>query len=338
MHRLTAAQRTHIIHLLNQGHSTLQIEGMTGCSTASISRIRNKHCSDLPKSTGGRPRKLSPSNVQYALRLITSRKAENAVQVTKTLKDITNRPLSSKTVRRALRKTGLKAVVKKKRPYLSKRHRKERMDFALAHLHWTVEDWKRVVYTDETKVNRLGSDGRKWVWKMPGEALSDRLVEGTVKFGGGNLMFWGCMFWEGVGYGSKIDGRMDADLYVSILGQELQQSLAYFKKKPEDVIFQQDNDPKHKSKKAMKWLEDSGMEVMIWPPQSADLNPIEHLWVELKARLSDYEKPPSSIGELWERTQDVWNEIPASVCQNLIESMPSRVEAVFKAKGGYTKY
>jgi hypothetical protein len=69
------------------------------------------------------------------------------------------------------------------------------MDFAMAHLHCTVEDWKRVVYTDETKVNHLGSDGRKWVWKRPGEeALSDRLVEGTVKFGGGNLMFWGCMF------------------------------------------------------------------------------------------------------------------------------------------------
>ena len=71
------------------------------------------------------------------------------------------------------------------------------MDFAMAHIHWTVDDWKRVVYTDETKVNRLGSDGRKWVWKMPGEGLSDRLVEGTVKFAGGNLMFWGPMFLGG---------------------------------------------------------------------------------------------------------------------------------------------
>jgi transposase len=120
MHRLTTAQRSQIIHLLNQGHSSLQIEGMTGCSTASISCIRNKFCPDLPKSTGGCPRKLSPSNVQYALCLITSRKAENAVEVTKTLQDITNQSLSSKTVHRALHHTGLKAVVKKKRPVLSK--------------------------------------------------------------------------------------------------------------------------------------------------------------------------------------------------------------------------
>jgi transposase len=93
---------------------------MTGCSTASISCIHNKFCPDLIKSTGGCPCKLSPSNIQYALCLITSHKAENAVEVAKTLQDITNQPLSSKTVCRALRNTGLKAVVKKKWPFLSK--------------------------------------------------------------------------------------------------------------------------------------------------------------------------------------------------------------------------
>ena len=56
---------------------------------------------------------------------------------------------------------GMKAVVKKKRPILSPKHRRERLDFALAHQEWTVEDWKKVVWSDETKINRLGSDGRK---------------------------------------------------------------------------------------------------------------------------------------------------------------------------------
>ncbi|KAF9471845.1 hypothetical protein BDN70DRAFT_819479, partial [Pholiota conissans] len=57
--------------------------------------------------------------------------------------------------------------------------------------------------------------------KKPEEGLSDRLVEGIVKFAGGNLMFWGPMFWKEVGYGAKIDGRMDADLYVSIMAHIL---------------------------------------------------------------------------------------------------------------------
>ena len=53
------------------------------------------------------------------------------------------------------------------------------------------------------------------MWKREGEGLNGRLVQVTVKFGG-SLMFWGCMFWEGVGYGTNIDERMDADLFVSI--------------------------------------------------------------------------------------------------------------------------
>ncbi len=57
-----------------------------------------------------------------------------------------------------------------------------------AHKDWTVEDWERVVWSDETKINCLGSDGCKWVWKRLGEGLSDRLVEGTVKFGEGSII------------------------------------------------------------------------------------------------------------------------------------------------------
>jgi len=115
----------------------------------------------------------------------------------------------------------MKAVVKHKRPYLKKQHRKARLDWAIAHQDWTVEDCKRVIYSDETKINHFGSDGRTKVWKMPGETLSDRLVEGTVKFGGGSVMMWGCMAWDGVGYACKIDGRMDADPYTQILEDEL---------------------------------------------------------------------------------------------------------------------
>jgi DDE superfamily endonuclease len=232
----------------------------------------------------------------------------------------------------------MKAVVKKKKPFLSKRHMKEQLDFAIAHQFWTMDDWKRVIWSDETKINRFGSDGRQWVWKGENQGLIPREVSGTLKFGGGSIMVWGCMLWEGPGFACRIEGPMDKELYTQILEEELQQSMEYYDLEVDDIIFQHDNDPKHTSKMATKWLSDHGFSVMVWPAQSADLNPIEHLWKHIKDRLKEYENPPKGVLELWERVEKEWNAIPAEVCQNLIESMPRRVEAVIKAKGGYTKY
>ena len=113
-----------------------------------------------------------------------------------------------------------------------------------------MEDWKRVIFSDETKINRLDSDGRKWAWKLPGEGLTDRLAQGTLKFGGGSVMVWGCMSWAGVGNCCRMDGRMDGDLYTAILDEDVMDSISHFGKTPSDTVFQQDSDPKHACKKA----------------------------------------------------------------------------------------
>ena len=265
-------------------------------------------------------------------------KASNAVQATNYISTIIPNPVSSETVRSVLRKNSFKAVVKKKKPLLSARHRQRRLAFALKYKEWTVEDWKRVIWSDETKINRLVSDGRQWVWKQKGEGLTEREVQGTVKYGGGNIMVWGCMGWNGVGHLAKVEGRMNADQYVSILEDNMLPSLEESGIPEEEVIFQQDNDPKHTSKKAKKWMEDNNITLLDWPAQSPDISPIEHQWVHLKRELAKYPTPPKGVCEMWERSAEVWNSIPPEVCQNLIESMPRRLEAVIRAKGGHTKY
>ena len=151
-------------------------------------------------------------------------------------------------------------------------------------------------------------------------------------------MIWGCMGWDGVGYMTRIEGRMDAPLYTSILDDELMRSVRYWKKPMAHYIFQQDNDPKHTSAMATNSLKRHHMRTMVWPSQSPDLNPIEHLWNHLKRQLNADENKPRGIEALWERTQEEWWKIPVEVVRNLIRSMPSRVEAVYKAKGGYVKY
>ena len=71
---------------------------------------------------------------------------------------------------------------------------------------------------------------------------------------------------------------------------------------------------------------------MEWPAQYPDLNSIEHLWNILKCKLNKYEEPPKGLCELWDRSAEEWNKITPKDCQNLIESLPRRLEAVYEAK------
>ena len=80
-----------------------------------------------------------------------------------------------------------------------------------------------------------------------------RLVHDTLKFGGGLLMVWGHTSWNGTGSACKIDGRIDGDLCIKVLEEELMPSIGYLHKTTSQVLFQQDSDPKHTCKKAKDW-------------------------------------------------------------------------------------
>lgn len=242
------------------------------------------------------------------------------------------------TLRNMLKRRGLKSAPKIKKPFLSSRHKKLRLEFAKKHQNWTIYDWRRVVFSDESKVNRIGSDGRKWCWKTPGVSLKEGHINSTFKYGGGSLMIWGCMTHKGVGNLVKIEGNMDSELYCQILEEDLVSSLEWYGLNLDQIIFQHDNDPKHSSRRTKTWLKDNNIHVLEWPPQSPDLNPIENLWGYFKFRLSSYEKPASGMIELWSRAEEEWNKISSEKCLELIDSMPRRLYEVIKAKGGHTRY
>jgi transposase len=303
-------------------------------SRSTITKYKKKLNISLVPNKGGRPRSISAKDSHHIVHAILSRRVDTAPQV----KRLLGLTVSNQTVRNVHRAVNLWGRAKVNKPLLTNDHWCLRLDFAYTHRYKTPDNWARIIFSDETKINRMGSDGHRYCWKAPGEELSKRTVHPVVKHGGGSTMVWGSMTMKGVGRMCVIEGIMDAEKYVKILDKHLLATARSHLMHRSGFIFQQDNDPKHTSAKAKNWIQDHQIELLKWPPQSADLNPIEHLWEHLKRRLNSYEPHPTSVYELEKRIKVEWNNIDPEVCRNLILSMPDRIEAVIRAKGGNTKY
>lgn len=339
MKPLCKSNQNNVICHLKNGLSNREVALRTGVSRSTVNRIAIKNFPGRETIKNGRPQKLSSREKSFCVRKLTIGGKENAVQVTKSLETELNKFVNAQTVRRALKSCGLGAIVKPKKPFLSAKNIKHRLAWAKSHVDYTLDDWKRVIWSDETKIDRFGSDGRKYAWKRDTEPLQPKHVMQTVKHGGGNIKLWSCITYHGVGFITKIDGNMDQVLYQQILTEDLISTMKEYKMDAKKTIFQHDNDPKHTAKSIKEWLSKQGFDVMKWPAQSPDLNPIENIWALLKSRLySHYERPPNGMLEHWERAADIWYNISKEECQKYIETMHKRCKAVIKAKGYWTKY
>lgn len=198
-----------------------------------------------------------------------------------------------------------------------------------------MEQWKTVVWSDESKFELFGTKRRQYVRRKAGERYKKQCIAPTVKHGGGSVMVWGCFSYTSVGDLVKIDGIMRKEHYHQILQRSAIPSGIGLN--GYGFIFQHDNDPKHTSKLCTNYLqskEDEGvLEVLEWPPQSPDINPIELLWEELDREVRMMK--PSGEKSMFDCLKTAWEDLKIEKLQKLVERLPRICEAIIKAGGGH---
>ncbi len=176
--------------------------------------------------------------------------------------------ISERTTRQTLKQMGYSNRRPHRVPLLSAKNRKRRLQFAQTHQNWTIEDWKSVAWSDESRFLLRHSDGRVRIWCKEHESMDPSCLVSTVQVGGGGVMVWGIFSWHTFGSLVPIEHRLNTTAYLSIVADHVHPFMTTVYPSS-DGYFQQHNAPCHKAQIISDWFleHDNEFTLLKWPPQ-----------------------------------------------------------------------
>jgi transposase len=229
-----------IISLSEDGKGPEDIARKTGVLSGTISaflkRFRDRGNHTNQPHLGG-PRKSTAEEDQAIIAVAHANTRLSHVQV----REQANSMLSLRTIRRRLKEDGIRKWKAANCAKLNDRLAAARLEWALEHANWTVEDWAKICWSDECSVQKGKDPTAVWVFRRRGEKekFLPHNVNGQLPGGGASLMIWSCFTSNIKGPLVPIYGRATADTYKLLLEVHL---LPYFNQLAargiHDTIFQ----------------------------------------------------------------------------------------------------
>lgn len=322
----------------------LRQEGLTQCEIARKLKLNQSIVSRAVKrykETGsfcykkspGAPRCTSHQTDRMMRRMVVASPTCSSSEIQAKLPPDTS--VSTRTIRRRLQlHFKLRAYHPASKPRLSTKNVKDRLAFALKYRNWTTEQWMATMFSDETIVKQFYAFSSH-VRRPKGERHNQRYVLPRVKHSP-SVMVWGAITGQGRAglWFVPESSTLNSEAYLAILNEKVPNFMTIHN----CSHFQHDGAPCHSSRKVKDWLSEQRIQVIHpWPGNSPDLNPIENCWAVMKKKVSILK--PTSREDLLEKIRRVWCcDISPEYCAQLMKSMPDRIAAVIKAKGGLTKY
>jgi transposase len=341
-HEWSPKKRQCVLALLDTGRVAIEeIIAYTKVPKSTIYDIKRRGTA-FSKPRIGRPQVLSATDKRRLRRYIT-KSHKNRRATPDTIKKVLDFTCSDATLISALHELGFHRRIARRRPALNQAAKKKRLEYARLVRHMGLDYWKRVIFTDEMSVKvNMARKTRDWIWRMPGEEFHPDCVDYRKRETGTGMMFWGAFRWGKMGPGLffELEGsqKVNSTIYRDqILNGPLKTFWLTSKKKVRVPIVMEDNAPVHKGV-CIPVRTKLKMATLAHPPNSPDLNPIEHIWAHMKQRIAEEFGHITSQQEMKRIVQEMWDAFDDNQFNALIESMPARIEAVIKAKGGATKY
>lgn len=303
-------------------------------SRSTVYRIYERYLitKDVVRVPGsGRPRKTDDRDDRNIVRAV---RANRRISTSGIRAELNLHNICTRTIARRINEcSDFASYWSVKKPFISEVNRGRRLAWALDHQEWSEDDWRRVVWSDESPF-MIRNGTRFRVWRTHNERYEPWCTKQTVKHGK-KIMVWGCFAAHAVGSLHHIEGIMDQHVFHNILVNVITPDMIRLFP-DDDYMFQQDNDPKHTAKINKAYMAEHINHIDGWPAQSPDLNPIENLWSILDQRLRS--RVCNSEQELLIILREAWNALEPDLLTRLVDSMPRRIQAVIDSNGYATKY
>lgn len=334
----TVRQRAEVHALRRAGKTQKEIARLTGFKPRRISYILSQPVT--PPRRSGRPVLLNTPKRKLLVDFIKASAANRRLPVPALALKF-NTGVTGTAIRTALERENLARRIARRKFLLTDAHRAKRVEWAQSVKDWTIEDWRRVYWTDESSIN-VECPHRDYVTRSPDETfhkecigitfrhpLSCMIWGGISGYGTGSLVIWDGKPETKGGWG-KINSISYCKHIVSVIADDLAAH--------PDLRLMEDNAPCHKSKYTNAEFEARNIVRMAWPANSPDLNPIEHIWYYIKKRV--WYRHPRTLKDLQEAIREEWASIPQEYILELVDSMKERVEAILlpEVQGGHTKW
>ncbi|GFX01552.1 transposable element Tcb2 transposase [Trichonephila clavipes] len=245
--------------------------------------------------------------------------------------------ISRKTVARRLRGGGLYA----RRPVvcvpLTRQHRTARLQWCREHHNWTEQDWACVLFSDESRISLSSDCRRQLIWRESGTAYRPENIQEKDRYPTCSIMAWaGIMINGRTRLHVVANGTMTGQRYID---EVLLPHVRLFRGAVGDKsVFMDDNATCHRTLAVQDCLDSEGIQRLVWPARSPDLNPIENVWDALGGKLLVETILRQTRIPLIRALTEEWHKLPQQLLDNVVQSMVRRVEYCITLHGRHIPY